>query len=203
MNRSNGNPPHLKGFLQFDTSRWAKDNLKTPHWSGLPLFIIMLFVFISFIISPYFAESGTVDLGDEGIVGGEEHEDTIEGIENPYAEMVYRFGDRFCHQKHSRSWELNGNQMPVCARDVGLFLGLALGCLMGASLGKSIHIVALLLLIAPMLIDGGLQALTGYESLNLLRVVTGILGGIGIGGYINGSIVYVVRAVLVKREKKG
>ncbi|GIS50060.1 MAG: hypothetical protein Ct9H90mP24_3520 [Methanobacteriota archaeon] len=31
--------------------------------------------------------------------------------------------------KHERSWEINGNQMPVCARDIGIFLGFSIGCL--------------------------------------------------------------------------
>ncbi len=203
MNRKKNSLLSIKGKRPEDLSNWARDNFKKPHWSGYPLFILIFFMFISFLISPYFAESGTIDLGDEGVVGGEEHEDTIDGIGNPFARFVYRFGDSFCHQKVSRSWELNGNQMPVCSRDVGLFLGLAIGCLIGASFGKSIHILVALLLLAPMAIDGGLQTLTGYESFNLLRVITGILGGIGIGAYINGSIVYVVKAALVKREKKG
>ena len=46
---------------------------------------------------------------------------------NPYYAFVYAFGDLNCHQKFERSWTINGNQMPVCARDVGIFLGLALG----------------------------------------------------------------------------
>ena len=29
--------------------------------------------------------------------------------------------------KHERSWEINGNQMPVCTRDVGMFFGIAVG----------------------------------------------------------------------------
>ena len=37
------------------------------------------------------------------------------------------------------------------------------------------------LLIIPMIIDGYLQLLTSYLSNNLLRLITGILFGIGIG----------------------
>jgi uncharacterized membrane protein len=194
-------PP--KGARPADLQKWVNDSFSRPHWSGFPLFILMFFIFVSFIVSPYFVKNGTIDLGDDGVVGGEEHEETIQGIEDPFARFVYSFGERFCHQKESRSWNLNGNQMPVCTRDVGLFFGLVLGCMLGASYGKSFHIIAVLLLITPMVIDGGLQALTGYESFNLLRLITGILGGIGIGGFINGSIVYVVKAALVKRVKKG
>ena len=48
---------------------------------------------------------------------------------NPYAGFIYAFGDLNCHQKHERSWELNGNQLPVCVRDIGIFAGLFLGAL--------------------------------------------------------------------------
>jgi hypothetical protein len=48
---------------------------------------------------------------------------------NPLAAFVYFIGDLNCHQKYERSWEINGNQLAVCVRDVGLFLGLALGAL--------------------------------------------------------------------------
>ena len=48
---------------------------------------------------------------------------------NPIWALAYGFGDLNCHQKHERSWEINGNQMPVCARDIGIFLGFSLGCL--------------------------------------------------------------------------
>ena len=41
---------------------------------------------------------------------------------NPLWALTYGFGDLNCHQKHERSWEINGNQMPVCTRDIGLSL---------------------------------------------------------------------------------
>ena len=52
---------------------------------------------------------------------------------NPVAAFVYSFGDLNCHQKSERSWEINGNQLAVCVRDVGLFLGLFMGCLLYTS----------------------------------------------------------------------
>jgi uncharacterized membrane protein len=165
----------------------------------MPL-IIISFVFISsFIISPLLAEKDTIHFDEAGTVGEEDHAETIDQIENDIAKIVYRFGDRFCHQKHSRSWELNSNQMPVCARDVGLFLGIFLGCIFGSSFRKGIPLLVLLVLIAPMAVDGGLQAVSDYESFNLLRLITGILGGIGVGAYVNGSLVNVVRLLLIKR----
>ena len=41
---------------------------------------------------------------------------------DPYAAFIYAFGDLNCHTKSERSWVINGNQMPVCVRDVGFSL---------------------------------------------------------------------------------
>ena len=47
---------------------------------------------------------------------------------DPYAAFIYGFGDlKAVTTKTRRSWEINGNQMPVCVRDVGIFFGFALG----------------------------------------------------------------------------
>ena len=54
---------------------------------------------------------------------------------DPYAAFIYAFGDLNCHTKAERSWEINGNQMPVCVRDVGIFLGLAIGGFLFARFG--------------------------------------------------------------------
>jgi uncharacterized membrane protein len=92
--------------------------------------------------------------------------------------------------------------MPVCARDIGLFLGIFLGCIFGACYGRGIKVLVLLGLLVPMAIDGGLQSVTSYESFNLLRLLTGALGGFGIGAFVNGSLVQTIR-ILTFRRKKG
>ena len=45
---------------------------------------------------------------------------------NPYSAFIYAFGDLNCHNKGERSILINENQMPVCTRDVGIFLVLQL-----------------------------------------------------------------------------
>ena len=127
---------------------------------------------------------------------------------DPYSGFIYMFGDLNCHNKHERSWQINENQMPVCTRDVGIFFGLAVGGLMFSRYGhnrwtikdsclsllpdrwletiyrKNYRTIAWLgfgtLLCLPMLIDGFTQLLTGYESNNLTRPLTGTPFGIGI-----------------------
>ncbi|MEE2647749.1 MAG: DUF2085 domain-containing protein, partial [Candidatus Thermoplasmatota archaeon] len=128
---------------------------------------------------------------------------------NPYAAIIYGFGDVNCHQKSERSWEVNNNQLPVCTRDVGIFAGLFIGGVVFSRRGwnrwtvrdtclsllpeSMLHGVyaknrrtALwlgcgLLLCLPLIADGFLQLLTPYESTNFKRVLTGVPFGFGLG----------------------
>ena len=135
---------------------------------------------------------------------------------NPFWGFVYAFGDLNCHQKHERSWEINGNQMPVCTRDIGIFIGLFIGAALFGLRGvnrwtvrdtflsvfpdekietlylKDRRMVAMLLVIGiglvPMGIDGFTQLLTGYESTNPVRVVTGLFSGLVIGWWFSAAL---------------
>ena len=135
---------------------------------------------------------------------------------NPYYAFVYAFGDLNCHQKFERSWTINENQMPVCARDVGIFFGLALGGWWFWKKGlnrwtirdtfltlfpdhritslytKDRRLMAMfgigILFCLPVVLDGGIQAITDYESVNPLRVMTGIPFGFIIGWYFSASL---------------
>ena len=135
---------------------------------------------------------------------------------NPLWAFVYAFGDLNCHQKHERSWEINGNQMPVCTRDVGIFLGLVIGAALFGLRGlnrwtvrdtflsvfpdemveplylKDRRMMAMLLLVTlglvPMGIDGFTQLLTDYESTNPVRVLTGLFSGLVIGWWFAAAL---------------
>jgi uncharacterized membrane protein len=128
---------------------------------------------------------------------------------NPYAAVVYAFGDLNCHQKHERSLEFNENQTPFCTRDLGIFFGLFMGGLLFTQRGwnrwtvkdtclsllPSSWLIPVyannrrlitwlgvgIVLCSPMLFDGFYQLLTGYESTNFKRVITGIPFGFGLG----------------------
>ena len=79
---------------------------------------------------------GNHDHGEDSSVGHDQsaHGGTFAWTElNPLWAFVYGFGDLNCHQKHERSWEINGNQMPVCTRDIGIFLGLFAGAMKHSS----------------------------------------------------------------------
>ena len=125
---------------------------------------------------------------------------------NPFAALIYAFGDLNCHQKYERSWTINDNQLPVCARDIGIFLGLAIGgwwfhrkgnnrwtvtdsflSVIPESSLESLYrkghrkIAAFSIAafgILPTGIDGFTQLLTSYESTNPVRLMTGSTLGI-------------------------
>ena len=105
---------------------------------------------------------------------------------------MYWLGDAECHQLSHRSYFINGNQMPFCARDLGLFLGLAVGFGLVSFYRLKIHPVLALMGFLPMAIDGGTQAITNYESNNPLRLITGLIAGIA-GSLLLAHFVFVIQ----------
>lgn len=124
---------------------------------------------------------------------------------NPYAAFIYLLGDLNCHQRSSRSLYLNDNQLPVCARDVGISLGAVAGaCIlffvirtpsmfltflsplpgkMRKTLLKYLPPwLAAILVAIPFLLptgfDGFYQLLTPYESTNPIRLISGFFLGV-------------------------
>ncbi|GIR76495.1 MAG: hypothetical protein CM15mP78_11940 [Candidatus Poseidoniales archaeon] len=108
------------------------------------------FLLVSFFLAPMTLETGSVgplqgranaiDFYSEDGFGSYGNQAAGEDVENgqccpafawsevnPYAAIIYGFGDVNCHQKSERSWEVNNNQLPVCTRDVGIFAGLFIG----------------------------------------------------------------------------
>jgi len=167
--------------------------LRSPPLGGLVLPVVFAFLVAAVLIAPAMEDPGTVGLDDDGVVGGHEHDEEFEDIESPLARAIYSAGDLYCHQRGSRSLRLNGNQMPVCARDLGIFIGLVLGASLGAVVGRRARWPLLLLCLLPMAVDGGLQAATSYESANWLRILTGTVAGTGIGWVLNRAAILISR----------
>jgi len=171
------------------------------------LFIVAAFYSVSLFIAPLTLEPGTVE-GLDGaanrIVYGERWE------ELPiYHRAVYIFGDLNCHQKAERTYTVNGNQMPVCARDVGIFIGASGGLLLMSltkggknlkdmlldlinldlTMSEKKKIAILIILGAvfalPLILDGTIQLVTDYESFNAFRTLTGVLFGFGFSIFIS------------------
>jgi len=127
---------------------------------------------------------------------------------HPIWAFTYAVGDVNCHQKYERSWEINENQMPVCARDIGILFGFTIGAIFFGFRGfnrwtirdtfltiipdeklipiyrKDNRLMAMIgliiLAIIPTGIDGFTQLMTSYESVNSVRMVTGLMAGSGL-----------------------
>ena len=80
-----------------------------------------------------------------------------------------------CRCRPDRSFHFRGRPFPICARCTGILCGfLAAG--VGIWLGTP-GLIPLLLLMAPMIVDGTIQRLAKRESNNPRRFITGILWG--------------------------
>lgn len=167
----------------------------------LTAFIILLLWLLGNVASPCLAPAGSVNLGNNGVVGSSDKAGEIALINNSFARFFYRAGDANCHQHADRSFFLNGNQMPFCARCTSIFLGLAIGAALLMFLDLELHILWILLGLVPMAIDGGFQLLSEtYESTNLLRFITGSLAGL-VTGIALGYIVSELGKMLVLKRK--
>ncbi len=106
--------------------------------------------------------------------------------------LLFHLYRPMCHQLPGRSFYAFGAQMPVCARDVGIYGGMLLGALafpfvFGMRSTKLLPLWIFIGTMIPIGIDGGVQLVSGYfplpligvyESTNPLRLATGLLMGI-------------------------
>jgi len=132
----------------------------------------------------------------------------------PFQRLIYTIGDFNCHQMSSRSFFINGNQMPFCSRDIGVFSGFVIGSVLTSLLGylpnlyeslfnpfpeglrriflKNPRIWAALmglLFMAPLVLDGTIQMLTTYESNNTMRFISGLFAGTAVMIYTGAFII--------------
>ncbi len=159
------------------------------HKVAIIVFALDLLLVLSLFLAPMTLEKGTV-IGLEGRANALDYTSKWSKL-NPFASIIYLFGDYNCHQIEERSLILNGNQLPVCARDVAIFTGIMLGAalLVRASvdddpsltvLGQLPNryrkglvfkkpmlsfIVLLILLLMPTAVDGGVQMMSGLGLL--------------------------------------
>ena len=89
-----------------------------------------------------------------------------------------------CHRKPERSFFIKNHQFPVCARCTGFYISVFLYFIyvyfFYIEYTWFLITVAVFLLV-PAFIDGLTQLLGYRESNNILRLVTGLLGGLGLG----------------------
>ena len=91
--------------------------------------------------------------------------------------------DYICHRKPERSFFYKGHQFPVCARCTGFYItgitSIILINLYPVPYSLTTLLIGIILLI-PCAIDGFTQLFEMRESNNILRFITGLLGGVGI-----------------------
>ena len=137
------------------------------------LFSLLAFVFaVPFIYAP-----GTfIDLdGTSGIL---DHDWSA-------GQFIYALGDILCHQETNRSFIINGSQMAICSRDIGLITGSAVTLFLTFNYvskypfaeRKIAYLGLVLLLIA--IIEWAAGSTIGYD-LAYLRFLSGIIGGTGV-----------------------
>jgi uncharacterized membrane protein len=179
----------------------------------LIVFGLSLFWAMSLFIAPMTLAPDTVKglNGNANIVDYADQWDDLP----PYHRAIYYFGDFNCHQKWTRSFTINNNQMPVDARMTSIFAFANFGFLsmMFVEVDHSMTVTMMnafprgfkrwvqrrikpmvfmsiltVLAFLPVAVDGFTQLLTPYESNNLTRVLTGISMG-WIGGMILGALI--------------
>ena len=155
---------------------------KGIDWHIAVVLAVFGILLLLLLISPYLVPAGQLqDLS--GNVLSIDNQGQFAGI-NPVAWLVYSFGDLNCHQLSDRSFFLNDNQMPMCSRDTGIFIGLFARALGMSIFSFSIRKRWLALGLLPMIVDGALQAATDYESDNTIRAITGAIAGAAVAIFI-------------------
>lgn len=94
---------------------------------------------------------------------------------------LMKFGAKTgCHQRSDRSFYIKGYQFPICARCTGVLIGyfLTIPIYLCCNLKYWVCIAFCLII----LIDWLVQYNKIKESTNIRRLITGILGGIGVFG---------------------
>jgi uncharacterized membrane protein len=163
----------------------------------VPFCITFAWVLIQFL-APLSLPAGSVkDLS--GVVGKVDNANQTAKM-NPFARWVYEGGDVNCHQKASRSLFVNGNEMPYCSRDLGIFIGMMLGCGLGLYIVLDLKAWYIIGGLTPLGIDGVGQLMGLWESTNPVRLLTGGLAGL-ITGIALAFIFYVVEDYLRDRRK--
>jgi uncharacterized membrane protein len=95
-----------------------------------------------------------------------------------------------CHGIPERCLVIGGKRMTICARCFGSIIGhcAAFVCLLTGALPP--WYIAIILFI-PIGVDWGLQQFFGVMSTNFRRLITGIIGGFGVGALIWAMIRFV------------
>ncbi len=169
---------------------------------GIAVIFLLLFLFtaLQFLSPLLMSPPNSIQL-ESGTVGVMDNQEEIETLSFP-SDFIYSAGDRLCHQKPTRTFILNGNQMPFCSRCTAIWVGITIGLgiltFFHIPLDNRFLFLVIFSLI-PIGIDGTGQLLGLWESSQLSRVITGSFVGI-VCGMALGLIIDEVKT-LKKSEK--
>jgi uncharacterized membrane protein len=96
----------------------------------------------------------------------------------PLAGVVYLFGGRICHQVAERSFFLDGAQLPVCARCLGIYLGAAVGLVLPGPQRRARAVLRDPAYVHAVMIVLALNVLTLWSGSNAVRIVAGLALGV-------------------------
>lgn len=98
------------------------------------------------------------------------------------AGMIYTVLRPLCHQRPERSFHIAGHKMGLCTRCTGVFGGLTVFGIIAIIFRwkKGLPFWGMLILLAPLAIDGIGQTFGFWDTGNLLRFFTGLLASFGI-----------------------
>ena len=155
---------------------------------GMRALLIALFSVILALLAlaSFMGGYGAVD----GLEGGHPVEPDffdVWGDLNIVQGSIYAVGDILCHQDSSRSFHLNGSQMPVCVRDISALAGIVAGLLLCVVSGERLrrHACILLAISFPLMFaDVAIQNVLGLNVF-ATRILTGAFCGISVAAVID------------------
>ena len=103
----------------------------------------------------------------------------------PLATLLYAAGSLICHQLPERSFHVQGSQLPVCARCIGLYGGGALGSVVGVTLFRHtfapwrtplarVHWIGTVIAAVPTLATFALEWGLGWPISSTVRAISAI-----------------------------
>jgi uncharacterized membrane protein len=102
---------------------------------------------------------------------------------HPLAALIIRsFFSRLCHQEPARSFMVDGSPVAVCVRCLGIYCGVALAAWFRVGREFAFRLLAAALLINVLDVASG--ALHGHGNLPLVRLLLGLLLGLGAGAVL-------------------
>ena len=167
------------------------------------LLVIFLFVFVILqMVAPLVHPKGSLT-NLSGMTMVIDNDGLWDDLAQPWS-TVYFTGDFLCHTKASRSFILNQNQLPFCARCTAIWVGLVagLGIMVVYQIkNQYLFLTAFLISIGFLGVDGVGQLLGFWESTNVLRALTGAFVGLFTGLAI-GLVVDEFRNIEIKKKEK-